>query len=639
MATDRRSFRNLLIAVAAAAPLALAGCGGGSSMTTGGGTDGGTEPEPLTIPDGMAASSATPVTATGATDTMAELLPNPANLFVPLMAMFSGDPSAQSPMSELTGDVRVKTVSSDGDNGFHVTYEVGGEESTIHFAADDYNEGEFYYGKTVDGILYFLGTWTDSFEGTDKNQGGTQFAYFDVNSFANLDEATGATDRSFIVYGARTDGTSVPVGSASYIGRMRARTYPTDDPTTSDTNRDNIWGSMRLTADFDESAVEGMVFSIRMRRAGENSSSRLSDTTYFAIRNGRVVNGQFTAALSGGDSNQSAAMDSTVLGYEGNVLGEFYGPAAEEVGAVVNASRSDRVLYGWLGGWQPDPDPHNGLHRSTAAPVVATQGADAGDLFKAGEVFPTLTSTLDTSRNRLSVERSSDTYVKTMSVGGSEVLRVTYVVRGEDQTIDFTPEDFVEDGYWVKGDTEIWMGGNEVYSRIGGMWIGATDGALRLHWTTGARTDAADLPGGTATYAGWMSANSFSQADGSNVVRYRLSGDLSLTADFDASTLEGGVTNLRKRWHEPRPRVEFDLPGTTSFNISDGQIVDGQFTATLTGVDTNESAPLHESVRGYEGDVLGEFYGPAAEEVAGVVSATRDADLRVMAGTMGGDKQ
>ena len=598
------------------------------------------EPEPLTIPDGMAASSATPVTATGATDTMAELLPNTANLFVPLMAMFSGDPSAQSPMSELTGDVRVKTVSSDGDNGFHVTYEVGGEESTIHFKADDYNEGEYWYSKTVDGILYFLSTWTDSFEGTDKNQGGTEFAYFDVNNFGNSDEATGATDRSFIVYGARTDGTSVPVGSASYIGRMSARTYPTDDPTPSNTNRDTIWGSMRLTADFDESAVEGMVFSIRMRRAGEDSSSRLSDTTYFAIRNGRVVNGQFTAALSGEDSNQSAAMDSTVLGYEGNVLGEFYGPAAEEVGAVVNASRSDRVLYGWLGGYQSDPDPHNGLHRSTAAPVVATQGGgDFEELWDAGEVFPTLTSTLDTSRNGLSVERSSDTYVKTMSSDGSDGIRVTYVVRGEDQTVDFLPEDLVEDGYYVKGDEEIWRLRAGDYYLTGAMWVGASGGTLRPYWAIGARTDAADLPAGTATYAGYMQADDWSQADSSSVVRYRLRGDLSLTADFDASTLEGGVTNLRKRWREPRPRVWFDLPGTTSFNISDGQIVDGQFTATLTGVDTNESAPLHESVRGYEGDVLGEFYGPAAEEVAGVVSGTRDADLRVMAGTMRGEKQ
>ena len=141
MTTNRRGFRSLFIAVAAAAPLGLAGCGGGSSMTTM------EEPEPLTIPDGFAASSATPVTATSTTDTMAELLPNPANLFVPLMSMFSGDPSAQSPSSELTGDIRVKTVSSDGNNGFHVTYEVGGEESTIHFEADDYREGEYYYAK------------------------------------------------------------------------------------------------------------------------------------------------------------------------------------------------------------------------------------------------------------------------------------------------------------------------------------------------------------------------------------------------------------------------------------------------------------------------------------------------------------
>ena len=59
----------------------------------------------------------------------------------------------------------------------------------------------------------------------------------------------------------------------------------------------------------------------------------------------------------------------------------------------------------------------------------------------------------------------------------------------------------------------------------------------------------------------------------------------------------------------------------------------------MTGVDTNEHAPLHDSVRGYEGDVLGEFYGPAAEEVGGVISATRDADLRVMAGTIHGGQE
>ena len=282
------------------------------------------------------------------------------------------------------------------------------------------------------------------------------------------------------------------------------------------------------------------------------------------------------------------------------------------------------------------------MHRSTAAPVIATQGGgDLGDLWDAGEVFAPLTSTLDTSRNWSRVERSGDTYVKTISSDGGDGVRVTYVVRGEEQTVDFLTADFVSDGYWSKGDEgpEIWLSGGGDYYDTGGMWIGALGGNLRPFWTAGARTNAADLPAGTATYAGYMGAEDFGQADSSSLVRYSLRGDLSLTADFDASTLDGAITNIGKRWREPRPRVWVDLPDTTSFNISDGQIVDGQFTATLTGVDTNESAPLHESVRGYEGDVLGEFYGPAAEEVGGVISATRDADLRVMSGTIHGRQQ
>ena len=186
---------------------------------------------------------------------------------------------------------------------------------------------------------------------------------------------------------------------------------------------------------------------------------------------------------------------------------------------------------------------------------------------------------------------------------------------------------------------DFWFSGGGDYYDTGGMWIGATGGNLRPFWTTGVRTDAADLPAGTATYVGYMGAANFSQVDSSSTVRHSLRGDLSLTANFDASTLEGAITNIGKRWREPRPRVWIDLPDTTSFDIVDGQIANGQFTATLTGVDTNDSAPLHDSVRGYVGDVLGEFYGPAAEEVGGVISARRDADLRVMAGTIHGRQQ
>ena len=57
--------------------------------------------------------------------------------------------------------------------------------------------------------------------------------------------------------------------------------------------------------------------------------------------------GQFTANLTGVDSNAELPRKMRPSsGYEGGVLGEFYGPAAEEVGGVFNASRDDRVMQG-----------------------------------------------------------------------------------------------------------------------------------------------------------------------------------------------------------------------------------------------------------------------------------------------------
>ncbi len=643
---NTKTLHRLLIVISMAAPLALSGCSGDGTKRPGDTTTPmpGEDVQPLTIPEGLARSAAAPIHADSAGDTLATLLSDPANMFAPLLSMFSGDPSVQSPRSQLTGDIQVKTVSSDGNNGFHVTYVVAGEEYMIHFEADDYNQGQYYYLKNVGGIDYFLATRTDSFERTNKNQGSSRFTYFDANSFGQ-NETTNATDRSFMVYGARTGGTNLPVGSASYIGPMWAQTYPLDDPSTG--NRDRMRGSMRVTADFDESMLEGMVFGIRSRKAGENVYSRLSDTTYFVIGSGRIVDGQFTATLTGADSNENAPMEETVRGYEGNVLGEFYGPGAEELGAVLNASRNDRVLHGWLGGRQSDPNPPSGLHRSTADPVFATQGGgDLEDLLDAGEVFAPLTSTLLRSGwPQETVEPSGDAYVKTISFDEqSEAIRVTYVVGGEEQKVHFLPEDEQDGGgYWEIGTGDlgsgIWFGGGGDYVSTGGLLNWHSNDSERYRFVAGARTDAADLPAGTATYAGAMGAENYSQVDSTNTVRYSLRGNLSLTADFDASTLEGNITNIGKRWREPRPRVWVDLPDTTSFDISDGQIAGGQFTATLTGVDTNDSAPLHDSVRGYVGGVLGEFYGPAAEEVGGVISATRDADLRVMLGNFDGRQE
>ena len=55
-----------------------------------------------------------------------------------------------------------------------------------------------------------------------------------------------------------------------------------------------------------------------------------------------------------------------------------------------------------------------------------------------------------------------------------------------------------------------------------------------------------------------------------------------------------------------------------------GSIMDGRFTADWEGHDSG-GTPAEESVRGFTGTMLGEFYGPAGEEVGGVLRGHRDA--------------
>ena len=55
-----------------------------------------------------------------------------------------------------------------------------------------------------------------------------------------------------------------------------------------------------------------------------------------------------------------------------------------------------------------------------------------------------------------------------------------------------------------------------------------------------------------------------------------------------------------------------------------GHIADGRFTAEWEGHDSG-AGPAEASVGGFTGTMLGEFYGPAGEEVGGVLRGHRDA--------------
>ena len=123
--------RSLATAASLAAAISLLGCGGGSSTS-----DATTPVEPaptpespaptLTVPTGMTASAVSGVQARNARDTIETLLPRPAIRFAPV--------SARS----RTDEFHVTSISSDGNNGFSVTFVLRGQESTVHFKADDF---------------------------------------------------------------------------------------------------------------------------------------------------------------------------------------------------------------------------------------------------------------------------------------------------------------------------------------------------------------------------------------------------------------------------------------------------------------------------------------------------------------------
>ena len=123
----------------------------------------------------------------------------------------------------------------------------------------------------------------------------------------------------------------------------------------------------------------------------------------------------------------------------------------------------------------------------------------------------------------------------------------------------------------------------------------------------------------TTVSPAWMP---YRTGDKSSGHRQRYSGNVRLVANFDISRLYGSIVDVRGS--EPGSSTRNRLP-TSSFRISDGEIHDnGQFTATLTGMDSDASVPDKDSVRGVMGQILGEFYGPNGEELGGTVTAYRD---------------
>lgn len=617
------------------ATLALYGCGGGGGSSTsmmdggqtpgggempgGGQTPGGGEMPTLMPATGLTPSAATPQYAAGAGDTIDALLPNASRTFAPLSSTLVRKFS-QPRSTSIAEDAYIKTISSDGANGFHVTYVVGSDERMVHFEVGDYGTPDSptgYFKRTEDGSRYWLWSYTGAFAGPNKNRGSAsgEFRYFDVGG-GSTSPPRSSNYSTVVTYGVRTEGADLPGGSATYGGRMYADRYSADDP-DNNSGRTRMQGDVQLAVDFAAGTLDGKIRRIRTRAPGERFYLYMPATVYIDISGGMIVDGRFTAAWTEVNPGQAIAA--------GDILGEFYGPNGEELGGVINGTGTDEVVRGWIGTTRFELDPHV-LSGNLSSAVSVAVDRD----FAAG----TATEALDTE-------------VTSVRSDGASGFNVTYVVDGQQETVHLRAADvgfFTGTGvlYSVRqgsrgytlDDAAGSLSGNPEFSHfnVNGWSVGeySSDGRVqsfkRGYLTYGVATEVADLPTGTANYSGRAAGNTW---DGPNFITQRgsFTGDLSLTANFDAATVGGSVTAIQYR----APGQSAFSPLGTSLSFDSGTIAGNGFSADLAG--SNDGSGR------YEGSADGQFYGPSAAEVGGVFQGTHTGDGTVLHGWFGGEKQ
>ena len=663
---EKTSFSLMLFTFALVAAFALSGCGGGGGSAavmptpdpmpgggqqmpgsgtggTGGDTGGGETPmqPPTPMPyvvDGLVANPGPSVFANSAADTRESVLAQGemlAPLTVGIDRNFNTGPDrgVDAPKDGMT---YLKSISGDGAGGYHVNYVLGGEETPIHLTAADLDPGSdtTYRKQMADGSEYLFWQYSSFFSGL--------FTYFDARGWRYGPGSTELDRRGVTVYGARTVPENLPaMGSAIYEGRMHADIWNADNPSFG-SSRTNFNSRLTLKANFDDGEISGWInrFNVRNSRNDGNMTRSLGRGNLITISGGEIDDGRFTADWTGSDSVMDRAPENSMSGFSGKMLGEFFGPAAEEVGGVLNGNRAatattpEQLLIGFFGAIGRQPvvrDSTEAFEPDFSASVEQEfSGADIG----------------------VRTPDQGEAYVKSIAKDGAGGVRVAYVINGVESVIDLSAADVSGASGTLNriiGDKDytLWRYTNIAnrlnYAEITG-WArdindSAGDAIKRYRGVNVHGIATENMPTtGSATYEGRVYADAWDVNDPSDGTgRTRILGALTLEANFGSSEVSGRIDELERR--EPGESSYQPLGSGSSISISNGMIAGSGFSADWMEVDTdpnNAGEPL------FSGTMNGGFYGPAAAEVAGEFNGSRPATAtdseQIMVGVFGGSK-
>ena len=223
-----------------------------------------------------------------------------------------------------------------------VSYVVEGERTSIDFETSDREFYDSIYGERAhDNHWYGVQLYTDL--GTADTPAPRDYVAT-ARWYASVRESGESSEywvvyETFGTYGVRTPPEPLSaLGSASYGGNIHGKIWDTGDPNRQ-TGSELLEGSLSFIADLDEGDITGRVTGFR-RGDGDTRRANwetLADTNVIEIV-GSIVDGHFTADWEGHDSGGVPA-EGSLGGFTGTMLGEFYGPAGEEVGGVLRGHR------------------------------------------------------------------------------------------------------------------------------------------------------------------------------------------------------------------------------------------------------------------------------------------------------------
>ncbi len=254
------------------------------------------------------------------------------------------------------------------------------------------------------------------------------------------------------------------------------------------------------------------------------------------------------------------------------------------------------------------------------------------------EEFTPITTSVyrDSANSTTTPSAPGSASIKTIVRDGHGGIRVVYVVDGTEADVTFTPDDFndsnslysIRAGGVFHGLINYRQFDSLDYLDVNGWLIGPEAGP-DSHWgfaAHGVNTMPENMPvTGSATYIGLMRSDAWdndnpSSSTGRTRIR-SLDESMTLNVNFDDGELTGRIEAVHIEWPDAADYMR--LADTNTIEISNGKISPNGFAADWMGVDTNPNSIPRETVRGFSGDMNGHFYGPAAEEIGGLMTGSR----------------